>query len=394
MLKISVDKFKIGQNSMKFKIGQEEFSKALLFVGRSLFTKVNLPILSNILISSSENHLEILSTNLETATKVVASCVGESDGKVTIPGKPLFEFVSQLPEGDIILEKLGEEVLVSTKRYSARFATMPTDDFPAIPKIEAGKSVFVSAADFSKAVLRVAFCAAQDEGRPVLTGVLCDFSKDGFSMVATDGYRLSFVKVGASGKMDTPIKVVMPSKSIVEAAKIIADYGEKMKDSKVELLIADSQNQVNFKIGNCEYTSRLIEGTFPAWQKLIPAEFTSKAKISKEELTKVVKVASIFARDAGSIVKFKLEAQGSKGGSLSVSAANSQVGSNEASCDIDLSGKGGEIAFNFRYILEVLSTIDSEDVEFEMIESLNPGRLTIGGEDNYFHIIMPVRLQS
>ena len=271
---------------------------------------------------------------------------------------------------------------------------MPSDDFPAIPKIEVGKSVFVDAADFAKAVLRVTLAAAQDEGRPVLTGVLCEFTKEAFSMVATDGYRLSFVKIGVSAKVDATIKVVIPAKAIVEAAKIISDYGESMKGSKVELLIADALNQVNFKIGDVEYTSRLIEGTYPSWQKLIPAEFTSKAKIVKEELTKVVKIASIFARDAGNIVKFKFEAQGSKGGILSVSAANSQLGSNEASCEIDLTGKGGEIAFNFRYLLEVLSTIDSEDVEFEMIESLNPGRLTIPGEGNYFHIIMPVRLQS
>ena len=133
---------------------------------------------------------------------------------------------------------------------------------------------------------------------------------------------------------------------------------------------------------------------FPNWQKLIPANFTSTARVPKEEFIKIVRVASIFARDAGNIVRFKLVASGAKGGLLSAYATNSQVGSNEAQTEIDLIGKGGEIAFNYRYLLEMLSSVDGEDVEFEMIESLNPGRLTVPGDGNYFHIIMPVRLQS
>lgn len=379
---------------MKFKISQAEFTKALLFCSSSLSTRTNLPILSNILITAAKGSLEVLSTNLETATKVVVACQVDVEGKTTVPGKLLFEFISQLPEGDVVVEKLGEEVIVLAKRYNGRFATAVIEDFPAIPKIEGGHTISIKPKEFAKAILRVAYCAALDEGRPILTGVLCEIGKNNLSFVATDGYRLSFARLEVLNEKAAAVKIVIPSKSIIEVAKLIAEYGEDLADKEIKMLISDGLNQVNFKVENVEYTSRLIEGAFPNWQKLIPAEFTSKAKISKEEFIKIVRVASIFARDGGNIVRLKLYAEGTKEGVLSVSGASGQVGSDEAQCEIELAGKGGEIAFNFRYLLEMLSSVDGEDVDFEMIESLNPGKLTVPGDKDYFHIIMPVRLQS
>ena len=375
---------------MKFKISQEEFSKILIAVNKSLQTKANLPILSNILISANNRGLEVLSTDLETATKVNNKCDVETEGKTTVPGRAMSEFVSQIPPGEVVVEKLGEEVKVLAKRYSARFSSMPTEDFPAIPKIDKGKTIVLDGVDFLKAIQKVAFAAAQDEGRPALAGVLCEIGKKTFSMVATDGYRLSFQQIASEG--DISLKIIVPAKTLWEVAKIISESDEEAGKT-VRMVISDGLNQVNFEIGNVEFTSRLIEGEFPAWQKIIPTNFTSLAKIPKDELAKLVRVAAIFARDSGNIIKLKFEISG-KGGLLTISANNNQVGSNEASCEIELKGPGGEIAFNFRYLLEVLTSIESEDIFFEMIESLNPGRLTTGEKEDYFHIVMPVRLQS
>ena len=349
-----------------------------------------MPILANVLISASSGGLEILSTDLETATKVNVKCSVDVEGKTTAPGRAISEFVSQIPVGEVVVEKLGEEVKVFAKRYSARFATMPTEDFPAIPKIDKGKTIVLDGADFLRAILKVAFAAAQDEGRPALAGVLCEVGKKKLSMVATDGYRLSFQQVAAEG--DFSEKIIIPAKTLLEVSKIIGESGED-SGKTVKMVISDGLNQVNFEIGNVIFTSRLIEGEFPTWQKIIPTTFTSKAKIPKDELMKLVRVASIFARDSGSIIKLKFETS-DKGSLLTISANNNQVGSNEASCEVELTGPGGEIAFNFRYLLEVLGSIENEDIFFEMIESLNPGRITTGGDNDYFHIVMPVRLQS
>lgn len=378
---------------MKIKISQQELFKTLESSSRSLLAKANLPILSSVLISTTKDGMEVLSTNLETATKVVVGCKVVQEGKTTVPGKLLLEFVSQIPEGEVTIERLGEEVLVSTEKYSARFATLATEDFPAIPKIDKGQELKVDPKDLIGAISRVALSAAQDEGRPVLTGVLCEFGKNTASLVATDGYRLSHQRIGFEGKLQALLKIVVPAKALIEVAKIAADFNEGEKE-KISVLVSDNLNQINFKIGNVEFTSRLIEGEFPNWQKIVPTTFASKAVIAKEDFIKIIRVASIFARDSGNIVRLLLEASGTKGGTIKIFANNAQVGSNEAQAEVELTGKGGEIAFNFRYLLEMLSSVDTENVNFEMIESLDPGKLTIPGDKDYFHIVMPVRLQN
>lgn len=384
---------------MKFVVSQQDFSKALTLAGKSLLTKANLPVLSNLLLTASKNRVEILSTNLETATKVNIGGKVETEGEITLSGKTLQEFVSQLPiDGEIIFEKLGEEAVVSTKGYNARFTTIAAEEFPAIPKIGAGHKIKMVGGDFLKAVLRVAFAAAQDEGRPILTGVLCEFKKNKLSMVATDGYRLSFDEIKVLEAPSLEIKTVVPARAMIEVAKIVSELGVgEEKGGSFEILISEGLNQINFKLGEVEFTSRLIEGDFPNWQKVIPTSFTSKALVNKEEFIKVVRIASIFARDSGSILRLKLEMGmgGSKRQSLNVSAGGSQIGSGDGQIEVDMTGAGGEIAFNFRYLLEALSVIDDDEVNFEMVESLNPGKLTgVDKESKFFHIIMPVRLQS
>lgn len=382
---------------MKVLIPQNELIKTLMVSSRSLLNKANLPILSNVLLNATSNKMEIITTNLETATKAVVGCKVEAEGRVTVPGRAFWEYVSQLPSMDVVIEKLGEEVVLSTKGYKARFATLPPEEFPAIPKISGGKSLKVEVGGFLEGAARVAFSAAQDESRPILTGVLCEISKKGMTMVATDGYRLSYHVVQIEGGEPlVGVKIVVPAKTIIEVSKIIGEVCAEEEGRKVSIVVADNLSQVNFGIGDVEFTSRLIEGEFPGWQKIIPSTFASKAIITKQDFINVVKAASIFARESGSIVRLKIDPSKSAGaGTLGVSAATAQVGSSDAEVVVRLEGKGGEIAFNFRYLLDALSVIDGEEVVFEMNESLNPGRLTPPeGKDKFFHIIMPVRLQS
>ena len=296
-------------------------------------------------------------------------------------------FVPQLPEGEITVEKLGEEVVLSTKGYSARLATMAADEFPAIPKIASGKEFKINARDFSKNVQKVEYCASQDESRPALTGILCELEKKGLLMVATDGYRLSFSQIPQDSTQ--AFKLIIPARALSELAKIIAESGSGERE-QISILVAHQLNQVEFKVGNIEFTTRTIEGEYPGWQKIIPSSFATKAKIPKSEFVKQLRIASVFARDAGNIVKLSLAA-----GQLTIFANTSQVGSNEIQTDAAIEGPGGEIAFNFRYLLEALSAVEGEDVIFEMGESLTPARLkSTDSKDPSFHIIMPVRLQS
>ncbi len=378
---------------MKFIVSQSEFLKALNIGSRSLLAKANLPILSNALINVKKDCVELLTTNLETACRVKVSAKVESVGETSVVGRTIGEFVSQLEGAELVVEKLGEELVVETKGVGARFGTMDPADFPAIPRVEGGSGFTVEAGKLSGAVSSVVFCAAADESRPILTGVLCQATKKGLVLVSTDGFRLGNALLEIQNStLSLGLKFIIPAKALAEISKIGDEVGAGLPEKKrqVEVVISDSLNQAVFKIGEVEFTSRLIEGSFPAWEKLIPGEFSTQALVDKQELVKVVKIAAIFAREAGNIVKLKLSPDG--GGQLSVAAAASQVGSSDSTIKTDLKGKGGEIAFNFRYILEALATIEGDTVSFEMNESLNPGRISPPA-GNFFHIIMPVRLQ-
>lgn len=386
---------------MKFNVSQAEFLKGLTLSNKSLLTKANLPILSNVLISTSQKQIEIVSTNLETATKVSLNAKIDSEGKTTILGRAIGEFVQQLDTtSELSFEKLGEEAVIVSGNYNARFATMDVGEFPAIPKVSRGTEIKIKAKDLALGIAKVAFCAAQDESRPILTGVLCELSKNKLNLVATDGYRLGFCQVELEkGDQAKSITFIVPAKALSEVAKIIGELGvadgERADTNTVSVLISDNLTQVVFTVGNVEFTSRLIEGEFPAWQKIIPATFATKAVGPKAEFMRVVKMTSIFARESGNIIKLNLASLEKGKATLAVNAVTAQVGSASGTIDVTLEGKGGEIAFNYRYLLDVFSVFEQEEFVFEMNESLNPGKITSpGGGDNSFHIIMPVRLQG
>ena len=191
-------------------------------------------------------------------------CKVELEGQTTIAGRSLIEFVSQLPEGEITVEKLGGEAVFSAKGYSARFATMPADEFPAIPQIEKGTTFEIDARELAGAIDRVAFCAAQDEGRPILTGVLCEIAKGKMGVVATDGYRLSFDEVKIISKEGLPsFKIIMPAKALVEVGKIIEEEGggkeggQKEQVEKVEVTVSAALNQINFRENKLNFCQRI-----------------------------------------------------------------------------------------------------------------------------------------
>lgn len=381
---------------MKFKTEQVELIKALNIGSRSLMSKANLPILSNILIKASTSGVEFLTTNLETACRVVVKASVEASGEITVGGRVLAEFISQLDAGVVSVEKLGEELLIESGGFNVRLSTMPAEEFPAIPKVEGGRKLEIGVGDFTKSINRVSFCAAIDESRPILTGVLCQINKKGLSLVATDGFRLgySLLPLVGGGTLNT-LEFIIPARALLEASKIMDEHNKSEDTLKtISVIVADNLSQAVFEIGGVEFTSRLIEGAFPNWEKLIPSAFSTVSHINCDELVRVVKIASIFARESGNIVKLSLEG-GSGGASLVVSSTTAQVGSSNSKIALSMKGRGGEIAFNYRYLLEALATIDEVEVDFEMNESLNPGKFSCGGDSSsFFHIIMPVRLQN
>ncbi len=367
---------------MKLEILQENLAKAVSVTSRFASTKAQLPILGNILISTKSSKVFISSTNLEISAAVSIGAKIEEEGEVSVPSKVITDLVSNLPSGTISLEAEKEQLKISANGFSSTILGMNTSDFPKIPNLlDKEKALVLPKKELSDALSQVSFAASLDETRPVLTGVLFIWSKDLLTLVATDGFRLSRKSIKFSGKSEDS-RLILPKPILSEISKsgdgdsILFDHQEKEK-------------QAVFGVGDVVLTSRLLEGEYPDFEKIIPKEFKVKVLADKEEFLRSVKLASVFARDAANVVKIKLLKD-----SLKISAENGQSGSQETKVDSKNEGDidGFEISFNYRFLEDFLHSVRGEEIQMDFSATTTAGVFTDTSDSSYLHLIMPVRV--
>ena len=375
---------------MKVLTLQESLSKGLSLVSRVVSSKAQLPILSNILLATDKGRLKFSATNLETGINYWLGAKIEKEGAISVPAKTLTEFVSLLPPEKVQLEVKDSTLNIVSGSYSANLVGLPASEFPVVPSLKEEKTFSFSPEELLKGISQTIFAASQDEGRPVLTGVLFQLKDEDLILVATDGYRLSFRKMRA-GKNLKEVKefqrgLIIPARVLGELEKII---GGSQQKEEISLAITSSSNQIIFVTPEAEIVSRLIEGSFPEFEKIIPEKWETKVVLEKESFLRAVRTASIFARESANIVKFKI--QNSK---FKISANAPQVGDNLIELEAKQEGEENSIAFNSRFILDFLNSTQANEISFEMTTPLNPGIFRPVGDSSYFHIIMPVRVQE
>lgn len=373
---------------MKVQILQENLNKGLSIASRLVSTKAQLPILANVLLKANKNNLEISATNLETGIVLRLGAKVEKEGELTIPARVLTELVSSLPTGKVELEAKENSLAISCEGHQASFNGIPATEFPKMPKYSSETLFPLPSEKFLEAINQAAFAAATDEGRPVLTGVLVKLEGKRLSLIATDGYRLSLKTIDLSVSLEENKSLILPAKTLIEIGRIISE-DKNQKEAVVKIGFTKEQNQVIFVFPEMELFSRVIEGEFPDYEKIIPQNLSSKVTIDRENLNRAVKIVSIFARDSSNIVKIKTNKN-----YLEISANSPQVGDNKNSLEIKLEGEEGEIAFNYRFLQGFLGAVSSPEVSLEMTGSLNPGVFRGVGDSSLLHIIMPVRLQT
>ncbi|MDP3954909.1 MAG: DNA polymerase III subunit beta [bacterium] len=373
---------------MKISLLQENFNKGLSLVSRQVSGKATLPILANILLSTENGRLRLSATNLETGINLWLGSKVEEEGSLTLPAKVLNEFVASLPPDKIEIEASETSLTAVSGSFKANFIGTVAAEFPKLPVFSDKPILIFEKNDFLRSLSRVAFAAAQDEGRPVLTGVLIKKKDKGkVTLVATDGYRLSLKSaVAIEDKLEEDL--LIPAKTLLEVSKIAQEKGEENKEIKIAQ--TEEKSQVVFSLKDIEFSSRLLEGEFPDFDKIIPKTSTTKAEFDKEEFLRAVKIASIFAREQANIVKLKIDPQAGK---MKITAETPQVGANESEIVAKIEGEEMEIAFNCRFLLDFLAAVKEEVIILEANGSLAPGLFKVKGDDTYLHIIMPVRTQ-
>lgn len=374
---------------MNVSLLSENLQKKILFVNHAISNRSQLPILLNFLIEAKDGKLIITATDLEIGITTEIAAKVEEEGATTIPAKIFSELISTIPPGKITLIQKQDGLELRGEKIKTVFQTTPPEDFPKLYQNKGEEVMSIKSDGVEKSFPRVYFSASQDTSRPALSGVLIKQKEDHGEvlLVATDGYRLSIEKNTTKTIKKTQkkeeVSMIVPSRVIKEL--ILMEKGGE----GVVAYASSKNNQVVFSQGDTILVGRLIEAEFPAYEKIIPSDFSTKTIFDTEEFRKAVKTCYVFAKETASIVKLSI-----KKGEVVVSANSPSVGENTVEVEAKTTGEENEIAFNARYLLDLFSTVDAEEMSFEMTGPLNPGVFKIIGDDSFLHLIMPIRVQK
>ncbi len=366
---------------MEVEVLQERLAKALSIVSRvAASTKAGLPILSNVLLRAEGKQLVLTATNLELATVEFVNAKVIKEGTITVPARLLADFISNLPKETVSLKVDGEKLTISAGKYKSIINGILADDFPELPTIDENNAVAfkIPTEIFKESVNQVIIAASNDTTRPALTGVFFNTFENSLYIAATDGYRLADKKFVDNVKSE--IKAIIPTAALREVLSSISDSIEE-----IEVMIIDSQ--IQFRMGEIEVTSKLIDASFPDYRQLIPKNDKTNVKLNKAELIRMTKVAALFARESnGSVV---CEAKKDEG-SFSISAVASELGENSAAMEAEVK-EDSKVTLNSRYLLDALNATTEDEVEFCFSGKLSPVVIKNIKNDDYTHIIMPLK---
>jgi DNA polymerase-3 subunit beta len=370
---------------------QENLSRGLGVVGRAVATRTTLPITQNVLLTTDESRLKLSATNLEIAISTWLGAQIEEEGAITIPARLLTEFVNSLPPEriDIELTPQPKGLHLSCARFEAHINGTDADDFPPIPSIESGIISRIDPQMLKKAISRVAFAAATEDSRPVLTGVKVEIEGDDFTFASADGFRLAVFKGKLAEPVAEDLSFIIPARTLLEVNRLIGNQADI-----VEFTVTPSKSQALFKLDNVEIVSQLIQGAFPNYSQLIPQDSTTRAVVSRDHFLRATRSASIFARDGSGIVRLQMSSEESNGpGHLYISSRAEEIGDNRGEIDARIEGDDSKIAFNSKYLTEALDVLSSSEVVLETTSPSSPGVLKPMGEDDYVHVVMPMFVQ-
>lgn len=370
--------------ALKLSCRPSTLSQALQVVSRAISTRTTLPILNNILLETTSEGLSLTATNLEIGIRKLVPAEVAQDGSTTAPARLLTDFVGTLPDEElsITLDAASQTLNLRCARFDTHIKCIEAEEFPPGPRPDEGDRLTADLDELMVAIEQTQMAASTDEARPVLTGVLLQVDGSGQTLAATDGHRLAVRSLRAAGGEGLEARLIIPARALAELSR--AFRGET---GDVEIIISKARNQVFFRAGTSEVTSRLIDGTYPNYAQVIPSKSSTRIKVSTAELTQTVRAVSLFARDSANVIRLRTES-----GGLVLSATTNEVGDSRAEVAAEVEGNEIQIAFNARYIVDALAVIGAEQVELRFDGPLSPGLIKQPSSDAYQYVIMPVRM--
>jgi DNA polymerase-3 subunit beta len=376
---------------MKLSCLQENLARGLGIVGRAVAVRSTLPITGHVLIASDGGRLKLSATNLEIALTCWIGAQIEEEGAITIPARLLTDFVNSLPPEriDMTLPARSRQLRLVCARNEATIGGMDADDFPPIPRVDGGEGLKLDPKSLRTAITQVVFAAATDDSRPVLTGVHTLMEGSELTFAAADGFRLAVHRLALGEAVSERTEVIVPARALAEVNRLLADVEEP-----VQMTLNAAKTQVLFRLKDIEMVAQLIQGTFPNYGQLIPQSYTSKAVVDVAGFLRETRIASIFARDGSGIVRLVF-APGEEltPGRMTISARAEEIGDNMGEIDAVVEGEEAKIAFNGKYLQDVLAVLENGQVALETTNPSSPGVLRPVGVENYVHVVMPMFVQ-
>lgn len=375
---------------MKLSCLQENLAKGLSIVGRAVPSRTTMPILGNVLMATDHGQLKLAATNLELSIVHWVGARVETEGSITVPARNFIDLVNSLPPDQVDLS-IDEETLslpLSCGTVKASFRGIAADEFPVVPEPEQGNGFAVEAGDLRAGLVQVTFAASTDESHPVLTGVLAEFEGDTLTLAAADGFRLSMRRIPLIHPVPEPFSVIIPARALTELLRIIGTQEEPISISTTR-----PHNQILFQLEDTVLNSQLIDGKFPDVRRIIPPSSDTRVILGRAELLQACKRAAIFARDVANIVTLRIEP-----GEIIIAAdsAESGQGSTRLMAQVESTAAQEEteleIAFNVRFLVDVLSALNTPQVAIELNAPTNPGIIKAVGDDAFVHVVMPMHL--
>jgi len=373
---------------MKFITLKENLKQGLSIVAHLTSKNINLPILNNILIKAKKEGIELIATNLEISVNHFLRGKIELEGETTVDSKIINEYISLLPEDKIEVELEKDELKISCQNYKTKIKTQEASDFPTLPNIINDNCYKLNLNDFRDSLSEVSFAVSYNENRPELSGVLFSFQDNLLTLVGTDSYRLSEKKINY--KNDNTVeekKVIIPLKTIQELSRILNNFkSEEQIDDSQDIKISLTENQIFFSFGSTNLVSRIIIGNYPDYKQIIPKNEKVKIEINRSSFVKAIKAAGIFSKTGINDISIAF-----KKNEVTISSSSSQAGENKVSLEADILGEEDEVFVNFKYLLDGLNNIKSEQVIIKIIDNNYPCIILPKNIDNFLYLVMPIK---
>jgi DNA polymerase-3 subunit beta len=363
---------------MKLQVTQENLNKAMNNVARIASVRSTLPILSNVLLKTSNNRLSIVATNLDIAVTQYVGAKITKEGSITVPARLTQDFINNLPNDVISLELEDKKLHINSTMYKSSINGISAEEFPVMPAIDKGNAWNIDIQTLKAGLQQVVIGASNDEARPVLTGVYFNSFEGSLYAVATDSYRLAEKKLTAT---KSEVNILVPATAINDLLRIIGDQ-------EGEATITYDDQQVIFNVGDIELVARLIEGKYPDYRQLLPKKFTTEITLAKSELTNITKVSALFARESAGSITLKVSEDSQE---VTIHSVASQLGENTATAKAKVKGDG-DVTMNSRYLLEALHVLEGDEVSCSFNGKLEAIVVrSAGPKSDYTHIIMPLK---